>query len=75
MNYAFNLKLPHKTHYILPDEAVRVYQLNVQPVEEPQTSQIRVTGSPSVNHFFGETLKTVWGLSEIEKSLINNMLD
>ncbi len=66
--------LLQEAHHISPDETVLVNQLNVQPVEEPLTSQIRVTGSPSVNHVCGGTLKTALG-TEGEKSLINNMLN
>ncbi len=66
--------LLQEAHHISPDETVLVNQLNVQPVEEPLTSQIRVTGSPSVNHVCGETLKTALG-TEGENSLINNMLN
>ncbi len=56
--------LLQEAHHISPDKTVKVNQLNVQPVEEPITSQIRVTGSPSVNHVCGETLKTASALSE-----------
>ncbi|KAG7330469.1 hypothetical protein KOW79_006691 [Hemibagrus wyckioides] len=41
-----------------------VYQLNVQPVEECLTSQLRVTESPSVSQLDGDTLTTASATSD-----------